>query len=144
MLRADFRIPETRSLTKGGGVGRILVSGAIATPKLLAPIEKLEAVYPGLIHDFKIKPVQQVSLIGGLIAERPLLDEDIFLHLWRGSGLRFAIATAPVNPLFRAHIHRLVRIQLAYCELYGLSCLEAANIRHFNHLKPLRYLLHAT
>lgn len=143
--RREFGIPDAICLTSGGGVARILVSAALAAPrKLLAPVEKLVAASPGMINDFVIAPLKGVSLVGGLLAERPLLNDQTFIRAWRESGLVEATTTAAVNPIFRAHIHLLVRVQVAYCERYELDCKSAAPARHFEHLKALRYLLHAS
>ena len=160
-VREEFGIVGKKiSLWAGKGIGRILVSAAIAAPDRLLPVvEALEKVYPNLSADFKRRPLTGVSLVGGLIAERPQLMSDFdFKAHWDCFGLRRAIEIA-VNPLFRAHIHLLVRVQIAYCEDHHLYCTPVGRVtagceseiarrieahkRHVNHVRPLRYILHA-
>jgi hypothetical protein len=143
-VREEFGIPRTISLVGGKGVGRILVSAAIAAPdRLLQAVEALEKAYPDLRTDFSRKLLKGVSLVGGLIAERPQLMSNLdFQDQWYLYGLRRAIELA-VNPLFRDHIHLLVRVQVAYCEDHKLDCRTVAPTAHRNHLEPLRYILHA-
>jgi len=146
-VRQEFGLAgKNICLASGEGIARILVSAAIAAPGKLVPlVEDLRKAYPALIDDFRHSPLKQVSLVGGLITERPLLMPDVeFTSQWRRSGLKHAMQSARINPVFREHIHLLVRIQVAYCELYELDCRQEAPARHFEHVKPLRYILHAT
>jgi len=144
-VREEFGLTEKNiCLVSGRGIARILVSAAIATPNRLLPaVEALEKAYPDLRTDFSRKPLKGVSLVGGLIAERPQLMSNLdFQGQWERYGLRRAIELA-VNPLFRENIHLLVRVQVAYCEDHNLDCRAVAPTVHFNHVKPLRYILHA-
>jgi len=143
-MRSEFGIPMSISIRHGGGLGRILVSAALASPNILPHIQTLESAFPTLREVFAKKPVIQVSLVGSLLAERPLLDDAAFIEQWKDTNLKTAIEGAPINPLFARHIHRLVRIQVAYCQEYDLNCQGVAPARHRDHLKCLRYLLHGT
>ena len=150
-LRTDFLIPDNIDLKAGGGEERILISAALISKPVQTTVSQLAST--GLIDplDFFRTPEVQISLIGGIIAERPLaarihdqLLENDFVTRWRREGFDGAVASAEVNPVFKFIGRALVETQLRFCGVYGLDCSKEVPKRVFEHLKALRYILYAS
>ena len=153
-LRDDFRIPENINLTAGGGEERILVSAAFISPavqKAINPLVSGNFIKP---FNFLRRPEVQVSLVGGIIAERPLggiIDdqqlEKRFVETWKNAGFEEAVSKTEINPIFKSIGLRLVQTQVEFCRAYGLDlldCSREAPKRIFEHLKTLRYVLYGS
>ena len=149
-LRDDFLIPDEMNLAAGGGEERILVSAAFIS----RPVR--EALNPLIIgnrmnpFDFLKRPEVQVSLVGGIIAERPLAGgiddqqlEHSFATAWQVAGFEEAVSKTEINPLFKLIGRSLVQTQVRFCERYLLDCSTEAPKRIFEHVKTLRYVLYA-
>jgi|GEM_PF-1698314 len=143
-VRREFEIPQTIDLSSGGGEVRIVASAALVSPKLCEEFDSKLNGAREMAGLFNAKMIKSISIVGGLIAERPLIDEAAFCQCWENEGIRAAVAGAHINPVHTAHIHRLVRITSSYCVAYSLNCTIKAPELHFEHLKPLRYILHAS
>lgn len=143
-LHGEFTIPPCINLAAGGGEVRIIASAVLVSPRLCKKFDSALSGGRELADLFRRHPLKSVSLVGGLIAERPLIDEAAFRQSWENHGIQAAVSAAHVNPIFAANIHLLVRVANAYCKEYSLTCESEAPRRHFEHLKPLRYILHAS
>ena len=142
-VRREFDVPSEINLTGGLGEIRIIASAALIAPHICIQMQKLLDGGKEEAVALSRKPLCGVSLIGGIIAERALLDEASFKTKWENDGISAAVASASINPIFSEHIHQIVRVAVDYCQIYGMTCTKPADKRHFEHLKPLRYILHA-
>lgn len=148
-VRDNFLIPDEISLTAGGGEERMLVSAALISRPVR---EALDPLIGNLIKpsDFLKKPEVQVSLVGGIVSERPLCGsiddqqlEHSFVAAWQVAGFDEAVSKTEINPILRAIGRSLVQTQVRFCRRYGLDCSREAPKRIFEHLKTLRYVLYA-
>ena len=143
VVRREFDVPSEINLTAGSGEICIIASSALIAPHLCIQMQQLLDGAKEEAQAFSRKPQGGISLSGSSIAERALLDRVSFMSNWEANGIFKAVADGTINPIFSVHIHQIVRVAIDYCQFYGLTCNKPADKRHFEHLKPLRYILHA-
>jgi hypothetical protein len=144
-VRREFSIPDWVDLQAGGGIPRLIGATALISSQLRRFLESIGDESQSIALDFKDNPQINISVIGSIITERPLagsLAEADFRRTWRYNGITAAVKTAMINPVYRAHIHLVVRIGVEYCRIHGIICQSAVTKKHAEHLRPLRYFFH--
>lgn len=143
-LKTHLSIPRKLSIGHAGGEVRILVAGALAAPVFREELLSEWKTANHLARRFRENPLKQDDLLGAQLAERPLLEETTFVSDWETSGLDLALSKAKLNPMFQQHIHLFLHALVAFCILHRFDTNRRAPQRYFEHVRMLRYLLHAT